>query len=68
MLLTLTHAAATRIKSLVSNVREGLQYVRGLAPQMEIGHYWQALVRYIVDKIMDEKRPNPNASPVLMSG
>lgn len=68
VLLTLTHAAAARIKSLVSNVREGLQYVRGLAPQMEIGHYWQALVRYIVDKIMDEKRPNPNASPVLMSG
>ena len=51
LLLTLTHAAGDVIKSMVANVRQGLETIRSTAPQLTQRDRWTALVRYIVEKI-----------------
>jgi hypothetical protein len=53
LLLTLTHAAGDEIKSLVANVRKGLDTVLATAPQLTKPERWRALVRYIVTKIIE---------------
>jgi hypothetical protein len=53
LLLTLTHAAGHEIKSLVANVRKGLDTVLSTAPQLSKPERWRALVRYIVTKIIE---------------
>lgn len=53
LLLTLTHAAGDEIKSLVANVRKGLDTVLATAPQLTKLERWRALVRYIVMKIIE---------------
>jgi hypothetical protein len=51
-LLTITHEAAAQIKTLVTNVRHGLQLIVSTAPQLTKTQRWFALVRYIVAKIL----------------
>ena len=53
LLLTLTHAAGNEIKSLVANVRKGLDTILATAPQLTKPERWRALVRYIVTKIIE---------------
>ena len=55
LLLTLTHAAGDLIKSMVTNVRKGLDTILATAPQLTKHERWTALVRYIVEKIIDAK-------------
>ena len=52
LLLTITHAASDTIKTMIANVRAGLDAVLITAPQLTKPARWQALVRYIVNKII----------------
>ena len=62
LLLTLTHAAGNEIRSLVANVRKGLDTVLSTAPQLSKPERWKALVRYIVTKIIEAaQNPHPSA-------
>ena len=58
ILLTLTHAAGDLIKSMVANVRKGLDTILATAPQLTKPERWKALVRYIVEKIISTKPKN----------
>lgn len=55
ILLSMTHVAASKIKALVANIREGLQHIRVTAPQLSVDGRWKALVDYIVEKILGAK-------------
>ncbi len=59
VLLTLTHAAGDLIKSMVNNIRTGLDTIRLNAPQLAKPERWNALVRYIVQKIIAAKSKIP---------
>ena len=59
LLLTLMHGSGDLIKSLIANIRTGLDHVRATAPQLPTLSRWIALVRYIVDKIIAAKPKNP---------
>ena len=65
LLLTLTHAAGDLIKSMVANVRKGLDTILATAPQLTKPERWTALVRYIVEKILATK-PKNYVQPTLM--
>lgn len=58
LLLTLTHAAGDQIKSMITNIRKGIDHVLANAPQLPKAERWRALVRYIVSKIIDAKPKN----------
>ena len=66
LLLTLTHAAGDLIKSMVANVRQGLDTILATAPQLTKRDRWSALVRYIVEKIIATK-PQNYVQPTLKS-
>lgn len=68
VLLSVTHAAAPLIKALVANARAGLQHVLATAPQLPSAQRWQALVRYIVAKILDANKLPVTAPMTLASG
>ena len=55
LLLTLSHAAGDQIKSMITNIRKGLDHVLATAPQLTKTGRWPALVRYIVSKILSAK-------------
>jgi hypothetical protein len=65
LLLTLTHAAGDRIKSMIANVRKGLDTILATAPQLSKPERWKALVRYVVEKIIAAK-PKNYVQPTLM--
>ena len=58
LLLTLTHAAEDSIKSMVTNMRKGLDHVLANAPQLTKADPWGVLVRYIINKIIATKPKN----------
>ena len=60
LLLTLSHAAGDQIKAMIASIRKGLDHVLASAPQLPKAGRWPALVRYIVDKIINAR---PKASP-----
>jgi len=62
--LTLTHAAGDRIKSMIANIRAGLNHVRANAPQLPKANYWRSLLRYIIEKIIATK-PKNHAPPIF---
>lgn len=74
LLLTVNHAASDLIKTMVTNVRKGLDAILATAPQLTKRQRWGALVRYIVAKIIAAKTeshsqtalPPPNFSPQLV--
>ena len=72
LLLTLSHAAVDQIKAMIVNVRKGLDHVLASAPQLPKAARWPALVRYIVDKIINARPkaspPTPLAPPSLALG
>ena len=59
LLLTLTHAAGDQIKSMIANIRKGLDHVLTTAPQLPKSERWPALVRYIVEGILAAKPDYP---------
>ena len=65
ILLTLTHAAGDLIKSMVTNVRKGLDTILATAPQLTKRERWAALVRYIVERILAAK-PKKSDQPTLI--
>ena len=65
LLLTLIHTAGDLIKSMVANVRKGLDFILATAPQLTKRERWTALVRYIVEKIIATK-PKNYVQPTLM--
>ena len=60
LLITLTHAAGDQIKSMIANVRMGLDYVLANAPQLPKASRWRVLLRYIVDQIVAAKSIKPD--------
>jgi hypothetical protein len=64
LLLTLTHAAGDQIKSMITNIRAGLDHVRASAPQLPKTDRWRALLRYIIEKIIAIK-PKIHAPPTF---
>ena len=65
ILITLTHAAGDQIKAMIDNVRQGLDTILAIAPQLTKPQRWCALVRYIVEKILAAKAENgPPITPV----
>jgi len=58
VLLSVTHAAVTKVKAFVANVRAGLEHIRTTTPQLSSALRWRELVHYIVDKILTAKRQN----------
>ena len=65
ILLTLNHAAGDLIKTMVTNVRKGLDTILATAPQLTKRERWKALVLYIVEKIIATK-PKNYSQPALM--
>ncbi len=68
LLLTLTHAAGDQIKTMIANVRKGLETVLVSAPQLAKPERWKALVRYIVAKIIVAKTKNYLSPDLVSSG
>lgn len=68
LLLTLTHAAGDQIKAMIANIRKGLNTVLTTAPQLTKPERWQALVRYIIGKIIAAKPKNHSPPTALTSG
>lgn len=71
LLLTITHAASDQIKTMIANIRAGLQHILAAAPQLPKPARWKSLVTYIVDKILaaksqDCRSPTPIALPQLV--
>jgi len=67
LLLTLMHAAGDQIKTMIANIRAGLDHIRSSAPQLPNPARWTALVRYIVAKIIAAEthhRPPPPLAPL----
>ena len=58
LLLTLTHAVGDKIKSMIANIRKGLDSILVNAHQFPENDRWGALVRYIVNKIIEAKPKN----------
>lgn len=59
LLITLTHEAGSMIKSMIVNIRAGLDYVLSNAPQLPKMDRWPALVRYIISKIIVNRHSEP---------
>ena len=64
LLLTLTHVAGDQVKTMISRIRKGLDFILANAPQLPKVERWPALVRYIIDKIFAARLKNP---PILDS-
>lgn len=58
LLLTLTHAAEDHIKSMIANIRKGLDHVLANAPQLTKADRWGVLARYIINKIIATRPKN----------
>lgn len=65
LLVTITHVAGEQIKSMIANIRKGLDHIFHAAPQLPKLERWKALVRYIVAKIIAAKLKNqPSLYPL----
>lgn len=67
LLVTLTHACADQVKSMIANIRNGLDAILASVPQLDKPERWRALVRYIIAKIVPVRPvhapPSPPNSP-----
>ena len=68
LLLTLSHAAGDQIKAMIVNVRKGLDHILASAPQLPKAGRWPALVRYIVDKIINARPKTSPSTPLAPPG
>lgn len=66
VLLSITHAAAAKVKALVNNIRDGLQKVLATAPQLTSAQRWRVLALYIIDQIIAASAQNrPKSTPPI---
>ena len=65
LLVTITHVAGDQVKSMVANIRKGLDHILQAAPQLPKLEHWKSLVRYIVAKIIAAK--SQDQPPLLTS-
>ncbi len=56
LLVTLTHGSSDQIKTMIANVRNGLDHVLANAPQLPNRERWKALLQYIIGKIIAYKQ------------
>ncbi|MDH4216153.1 MAG: transposase [Gallionella sp.] len=66
LLVTITHVAGDQIKSMIANIRKGLDHIRETAPQLPKLECWRSLIRYIIAKIIASKQkdqPPPRSLP-----
>ena len=59
LLLTVTHEAGDQIKTMITNIRKGLDIILANAPQLPKVERWPTLVRYIINKIFSAKPKIP---------
>ena len=65
LLVTITHVAGEQIKSMIANIRKGLDHILQTATQLPKLERWKALVRYIVAKIIAAKsKDQPSLCPL----
>lgn len=64
-LLALIHAVGDLIKTVMANVRKGLDTIFAAAPQLTKRERWTALVGYFIEKIIATK-PKDYVQPALM--
>lgn len=50
--LTINHASSDKIKSMITNVRKGIDHIRQTAPQLTKIECWKAMIKYIIEKMM----------------
>ena len=55
LLVTITHAAGDQVKSMIANIRKGLDHILQTTPQLPKLDRWKSLLRYIVAKIVASK-------------
>lgn len=55
LLLTLTYAAGDHIKSMIFNIRKGLDHILANASHLTKADRWGVLARYIINKIIPTK-------------
>lgn len=70
LLVTISHVAGEQIKSMIANIRKGLDHILQAAPQLPKLERWKSLVRYIVAKIIAAKsqdQPPPHSLPLGMA-
>jgi hypothetical protein len=70
LLVTLVHACSDQIKSMIANVRKGLDTILAIAPQLPKLDRWHALVRYIISKMIAVRHESalpypPNLPPAV---
>ena len=58
--LTPMHGKAAVLKSLIANIRAGLDHVLANAPQLPTIDRWRALMRYIVNQITAARPQKPS--------
>lgn len=66
LLVTVTHVASDQVKSMIANIRKGLDHILRSAPQLPKLEQWKLLIRYIVEKIIAAKskdQPPPHPLP-----
>lgn len=72
LLVTLTHACADHVKTMIANVRKGLDFVIASAPQLAKPERWKTLVQYIIARILPVARRQgpspPQLSPPAFAG
>jgi hypothetical protein len=68
LLVTLTHAASDQIKTMITNVRKGLDTVLASAPQLTKADRWKALMHYIIDKIIAARAQNQPPPTLMIPG
>jgi hypothetical protein len=64
--LTINHASIDKIKSMITNVRKGIDHVRQSAPQLTKIEYWKAMLKYIIEKMMAAKTENQFQTPLQL--
>lgn len=70
LLVTLVHACSDQIKSMIANVRKGLDTILASAPQLPKLDRWHALVRYIISQMIAVRHESalpypPNLPPAV---
>lgn len=63
LLVTLTHACADQVKTMIANVRKGLDAILASAPQLAKPERWRAIVRYIIARIVPVRPAHAPPSP-----
>ena len=62
--LTITHASNDKIKSMVSNVRNGVDHIRQTAPQLAKIDARKVMLNYIIEKNIGMRAKNADSTNI----